>query len=264
MPVIFDIKRFALHDGPGIRTTVFFKGCPLRCLWCHNPESHSAEIETHDLKRLIDGKEISMARKYGSKVDVKELMVEILQDKVFFDESEGGVTFSGGEPLMQHKDLIDILKLCGENGLHRTIDTSGYASEKVISEVAEHSDLFLYDLKNMDPSKHKEFTGVDNCVILENADTLLNLGKEVIFRVPLVPGINDSEEELKSYVKFFEKRADRVKEVHILPYHKIGSDKYRRLDMEYRLGSLLEPSKEQINFVKKEFETSGIQVTIGG
>ena len=205
-----------------------------------------------------------MARKYGSKVSEEDLLNEILLDKVFFDESEGGVTFSGGEPLMQYKELISILKLSGEKGIHRAVDTSGHASAKVISEVAEHTDLFLYDLKNMDASTHEKFTGLDNRTILENADRLLDMGKEVIFRIPLVPGVNDTGDELKLYTQFFEERTDRFKEVHILPYHKIGSDKYRRLDMEYPLGNHLEPTKEQVNIVKQKFETSGVKVTIGG
>jgi pyruvate formate lyase activating enzyme len=236
----------------------------LRCLWCHNPESHSAELETHEVKRKIDGKEISMAREYGSEVSDEDILTEILQDKVFYDESGGGVTFSGGEPLMQHKALIKLLEIAGEKGIHRTVDTSGYASEKVISEVAEHTDLFLYDLKNMDPNKHKDYTGVDNRKILENADSLLEMGKEVIFRVPLIPGINDGEEELMAYTHFFEKRADKFKEVHILPYHKTGSDKYRRLDLEYALRELMEPTQEQVNIVKQKFETTGLKVIIGG
>lgn len=264
MPLIFDIKRFALHDGPGIRTTVFFKGCPLRCLWCHNPESRSAEIEIHDVQRIIDGKKVPMSRKYGTEIGEEELLSEILQDKVFFEESNGGVTFSGGEPLLQHKELLSILQLCGEKGIHRALDTTGYASATVLSEIAGHTDLFLYDLKNMNPELHNKHTGVDNKRILENADILLNMGKEVIFRVPLVPGINDSEEELNAYVRFFAERTEKFREVHILPYHKIGSDKYRRLEMDYPLGSILEPSQEQINLVKKKFETTGIEVNIGG
>ncbi len=264
MPTIFDIKRFALHDGPGIRTTVFFKGCPLRCLWCHNPESHSSIPETHKVSRVIDGKEISMARMYGTEITEEDLMQEIIRDKVFFEESGGGVTFSGGEPLLQYQELLSLLKLSGENNIHRAVDTSGYASEKVMREVALHTDLFLYDLKNMDPVKHKKFTGVDNERILKNADILLDMGKEVIFRVPLIPGINDAEKELKAYLHFFEKRADKFKEVHILPYHKIGSDKYRRLDLEYSLGDLMEPGKEHLNMIKQKFESAGIKVSIGG
>ena len=174
MPVIFDIKRFALHDGPGIRTTVFLKGCPLNCLWCHNPESHSAEKEEYSVNRVIDGKEITMTRVYGKKVEQEILIKELLNDRVFYEESGGGVTFSGGEPLSQHKELINLLKALGEIGIHRAVDTSGYAAPEIISEVAVHTDLFLYDLKLMDPEMHMKYTGVDNRLILKNADMYKN------------------------------------------------------------------------------------------
>ncbi len=264
MLTIFDIKRFALHDGPGIRTTVFFKGCPLRCLWCHNPESYVMEPESHNVVRMIDGKEISMIRKYGYEIDDKVLMQELLQDEFFYEESGGGVTFSGGEPLMQHKQLLSMLKLAGKNGIHRAVDTSGFASEKNISEVAEHTDLFLYDLKNMDSDLHKKFTGVENSQILKNADLLLDLGKEVIFRIPLIPGINDSEKELDAFLHFFQKRTEKFREIHLLPYHKIGSDKYSRLNLEYPMGPIAEPTQEILTYVKQKFSISGIEVSIGG
>ncbi len=222
------------------------------------------EPESHNLVRLLDGKEITMTRKYGSLIKEEDLMVEILQDKLFFEESSGGVTFSGGEPLMQYKQLISMLKLSGKNNIHRAVDTSGYASEKLISEVAGHTDLFLYDLKTMDPEMHKRSTGVDNSQILKNADVLLDMGKEVIFRIPIIPGINDSEKELDAYLRFFEKRIEKFKEVHILPYHKIGSDKYSRLNLEYPLGPIAEPKQEHIELIKQKFSISGIEVSIGG
>lgn len=264
MPVIFDIKRFALHDGPGIRTTVFLKGCPIRCLWCHNPESHSPEIEEYTVKRIVDGKEIIMNRVYGKKASVEEVLEEVLNDKVFYDESGGGVTFSGGEPLMQHEDLIELLKALGTLGIHRTVDTAGVSSPKIIEMVAEHTDLFLYDLKIMDPYMHKKYIGVDNLQILKNADLLLEKGSKVIFRIPLIPGVNDSDEELNSFLEFLSARKGKFSEVHLLPYHKIGSQKYNRMAMKYLLEELQEPSESYIEELKEIIEASGATVSIGG
>lgn len=264
MPTIFDIKRFALHDGPGIRTTVFFKGCPLHCLWCHNPESHHADPEEYHEQRLVDGKEISMTRVYGKKVTHAALLEELLRDSVFFRESGGGVTFSGGEPLMQFVALIRLLEDTGREGLHRAVDTSGYAGEEILMRVADHTDLFLYDLKLMDPEQHKVYTGVDNGLILSNADRLLERGAEVIFRIPVIPGVNDTARERGAFLEFLSKRTGRFREVHLLPYHKTGTGKYSRIDMEYQLDGLETPQEEWMQEIKNEYEQLGIKVTIGG
>ena len=264
MPIIFDIKRFALHDGPGIRTTVFFKGCPLRCRWCHNPESLGTAPEKYTEQQLVDGKEISMTRIYGKKVTHAALMEEILKDKVFYLESGGGVTFSGGEPLMQPGALIELLEAAGREGLHRAIDTSGYAVTEKLMNVAEHTDLFLYDLKLMDPEKHKVYTGVDNHLILSNADRLLQRGAEVIFRIPVVPGINDTDQEMKAFLSFFRQREGQFREVHLLPYHNTGSHKYRRLEKEYDFGDLETPGDDWMQLFREQIESTGPQVTIGG
>jgi len=264
MPVIFDIKRFALHDGPGIRTTVFFKGCPLRCAWCHNPESHTSDPEEFEEIRLIDGKEISMSRIFGRSVKEEDLVREILSDKVFFNESNGGVTFSGGEPLMQYRDLISLLEKLGSEGVHRAVDTSGYASPSVLEKVAIHTDLFLYDIKLIDNDLHEKYTGVGNAQILANADRLLKLGSEVIFRVPVIPGINDGHKEREALLKFFMERKGTFRELHLLPYHRIAQGKYRRMDKEYTLEKLQEPSDSFMRGWKEEFETCGAEVIIGG
>jgi pyruvate formate lyase activating enzyme len=264
MPTIFDIKRFALHDGPGIRTTVFFKGCPLRCRWCHNPESHHTDPETYTEQRLVDGKEISMTRIYGKKVTHTALMAEILKDKVFFMESGGGVTFSGGEPLMQSGALIELLEAAGREGLHRAVDTSGYADPETLLQVAEHTDLFLYDLKLMDPEMHKAYTGVDNRLILANADRLLQRGAGVVFRIPVVPGINDTTQEMAAFLSFFRQREGQFREVHLLPYHKTGSHKYRRLEKEYEFGDLETPGDARMQLLREQIESAGVQVTVGG
>jgi len=261
---IFDIKRFALHDGPGIRTTVFLKGCPLRCAWCHNPESHIAEPEEYLENRLIDGKEIKRTRIYGKKVRTSDLFDELIRDRVFFEESGGGVTFSGGEPLMQHEELLQILELLGREKIHRTIDTSGQAPGDVMLNVAGQAELFLYDLKLMDPEKHREYTGVDNSRILENADLLLQHDIEVIFRIPLIPGINDTSEEIDAFRSFFKERAGLFGDVSLLPYHKTGTGKYQRMQKEYVIAALEEPSAQRMQVLRNEFESCGVRTTIGG
>lgn len=264
MAVIFDIKRFALHDGPGIRTTVFLKGCPLRCAWCHNPESHTADIEEYSSIRMVDGKEISMARKYGKQVDNFILVEELLKDRIFYEESGGGVTFSGGEPLMQHEVLTDLLKVLGDQGIHRAVDTSGHAAWEHLSAVAEQTDLFLYDLKLMDSDLHKKYTGFGNRLILDNAIRLLDMQKEVIFRVPVIPGINDTASEIAAMIAFLSEKRGRFNELHLLPYHRIGSDKYRRMNRDYLLKGVGSPNQEEMDKLKAKFETIGVKVTIGG
>jgi len=264
MPTIFDIKRFALHDGPGIRTTVFFKGCPLRCAWCHNPESQHTEPEEYVENRLIDGKEYSRTRVYGKKVGQDALLEEILRDRVFFGESGGGITFSGGEPLMQYRALVDLLAALGREGIHRAVDTSGHARSEIMLNVAGQTDLFLYDLKIMDPQVHKQYTGVDNRLILENADLLLEHGASVIFRIPVIPGVNDTDREIEAFRKFLSDRAGRYTDVHLLPYHRTGEGKYLRMEKTYVVAALEEPGTEQMKQLKDVFESSGIPTTIGG
>ena len=264
MPTIFDIKRFAIHDGPGIRTTVFFKGCPLKCPWCHNPESLSPHSESCREVRMVDGKEIAFKKVYGKKIGHDALIQEILKDRLFYEESEGGVTFSGGEPLMQFDALLKLLEELGTQGIHRALDTSGYAPGDQLMAVAAHTDLFLYDLKLMDPERHRELTGVDNLLILQNADMLLDQEAAVVFRVPLIPGINDTGKETEALVNFLCARKGRFSEVHLLPYHRTGTDKYRRLERAYTLSGLNEPAEDQINALKEKIGACGIEVNGGG
>lgn len=264
MPTIFDIKRFALHDGPGIRTTVFFKGCPLRCSWCHNPESHHAEPEEYPEQRMVDGKEVSMARVYGKKVEHGALVEELLRDQVFFQESGGGVTFSGGEPLMQSGALMKLLEDIGREGVHRAVDTSGYAAAEILMQTAAHTDLFLYDLKLMDPAKHMDYTGVDNRLILRNADRLLEAGAKVIFRIPVIPGVNDTEPEISAFLDFFHEREGTFSEVHLLPYHRIGTAKYRRLEKEYSFSEPGGPRADTLQQFSESLDRLGLTVVTGG
>ena len=183
--IIFNIQRFAIHDGPGIRTTVFFKGCPLRCWWCHNPESHKILPEKFDgcnLRRGFDQSFSMNKDEIGKEISVDELMNEIVKDRVFYEESGGGVTFSGGEPLMQPEFLIESLKECKALGIHSAVDTSGYTSEGVIDRVSSYADLFLFDLKLMNDDVHEKYTGVSNQIILKNLIELDQLGKKIIIK----------------------------------------------------------------------------------
>jgi pyruvate formate lyase activating enzyme len=261
MVTIFDIKRFALHDGPGIRTTLFMKGCPLRCNWCHNPESISPVPEEYGERREVDGKVIQVRKVYGRQAETGRLMEGLLRDKVFFDTSGGGITFSGGEPLMQHEALLQMLITAGGAGVHRAVDTSGFADADVVLQVKEHTDLFLYDLKLMDPAKHLEHTGVDNGPILANADLLLEHGADVVFRIPVVPGVNDTEEEQTAFMEFLKQRKGSFREVHLLPYHGTAKDKYRRLGKKYLQEALETPPEEALQQFKRRLEKAGCEVS---
>jgi len=261
---IFDIKRFAIHDGPGIRTTVFLKGCPLRCWWCHNPESQSSEPFTVDIERKVNGKMVPAKKTYGEVVRTEEVMDTILRDLPFYQESGGGVTFSGGEPFMQYDALLELLQLSRGKDLHTTIDTSGYTKKDKLDSVLPFADLFLYDLKNMDPELHKRYTGVDNKLILSNADHLLKRGAKVIFRIPVVPGINTGEDEVDRFITFLKERKTDLEEVHLLPYHRIAVNKYFRLRMKNRMSEIAVPDKNLINKLEALFKTTGLVVKIGG
>ncbi|MCK4921274.1 MAG: glycyl-radical enzyme activating protein [Bacteroidales bacterium] len=261
--LIYDIKRFAIHDGPGIRTTIFFKGCPLGCWWCHNPESRKDEIEHTKKINRLDSKSFTVETQTGEYRSVGNLMTEIRKEKVFMDESGGGVTLSGGEPFLYYEfveELLDVLKL--EN-IHTAIDTTGYASEKIFSQVAPKTDLFLYDLKYMDDDLHLKFTGVSNKLILKNLEYLHNKQIPVIIRYPLIPGINDDDNilQMKNYLL---NKCPEFKEIHILPYHNIAAHKYLQFGVENKMQHQPEPSKKQINDVRIVFEDAGFKVKIGG
>ena len=264
MLTVFDIKRFAVHDGPGIRTTVFLKGCPLSCWWCHNPESQSIKPVTVNIERKLNGKSVAGKKVYGESMEAEAVLTTLLKDVHFYEESGGGVTFSGGEPLMQAEGLKLLLKGSKQHGLHTTVDTCGYARQEQYEEIMEMTDLFLFDLKHMDPELHKKYTGVDNTLILSNADYLLNAGSNLIFRIPVIPGINTSREEVEGMLSYLEERADRLKEVHLLPYHRIADNKYQRLQMQQQLKDVKKPTEAEMLKLKKKFEQTGLEVIIGG
>lgn len=296
---IFNIQKYSIHDGPGIRNTVFMMGCPLSCWWCHNPESQSLEEqlmifpnrcigcmacievceqgairEVNGMVVTDKGKCINCgncthvcypgAREMSGKImSVEEVVKEVLKDRDFFEESEGGVTFSGGEPLMRPDFLITLLKEMRKCGIHTTVDTSGFASKKTIEEVSKYTDLFLYDLKHMDPNEHEKYTGITNDIILDNLRYLHDLGKEIIIRIPIISGVNDSEKDLNAFRDFI-KTLPNIKGINLLPYHKIGEEKYKRLGINYKMAGVEEPSDEKMDFALQILKGTGKDVQIGG
>lgn len=261
---IFDIKRFAVHDGPGIRTTVFLKGCPLDCWWCHNPESRKSQPEEVAYTRMLGDKAIESKKKYGKSMTMAELMKEILKDKLFYDESGGGVTFSGGEPLNQTAALAELLALCKKYGLHTTVDTCGYSQWSNFEKILPYTDLVLYDLKLINAVSHNNFTGVENDLIISNLQHLLEQKVGVELRIPVVPGVNNSTEEIGSYKTFLKKELKKVPKIHLLPYHNIAINKYQKLNVENRMKDLEIIDGLNVNEFKNELESAGFEVEVGG
>lgn len=295
---IFNIQKYSVHDGPGIRTTVFFKGCPLKCWWCHNPESQSIKHEvmffqerctgcgicvrrcaedaikidnmlpvTDELKCKLCGKCTDFcpnnAREYvGKDITVQDLMKEIIKDEVFYEESNGGVTFSGGEPLLHVEFLLEVLKACKHRGIHTAIDTSGFAAYENFEKIADYVDLFLYDIKLMNNEKHIKYIGVENDLIIENLKKLSNRGANIFVRMPIIAGVNDDDEHIDEAVKLLSKI--NLIQVNLLPYHKMGMDKYRRLEMDYKLSGMEKPTDERMEEIADKFIKGGIKVKIGG
>jgi pyruvate formate lyase activating enzyme len=245
---IFDIKRFSAHDGPGIRSTVFLTGCPLRCAWCHNPEAFACdEVAAGDLR--------------VREITVDSLVRELERDLAFFDRSGGGVTISGGEPLFQADFTIELLRSCRTRELHAALDTSGCADPAVLTEAASLANLVLYDLKAMDTTTHARWTGVGNRRILENLLLLDGTGAEVWIRMPLVPGCNDDGRNLDEMTSFLSKT--RFRRISILPFHRIASAKYRRLGLPERMAGVEPPSPGRIEEVRQHFAAAGFDPHIG-
>ena len=252
---IFNIQRFSIHDGPGIRTIVFFKGCYMRCAWCCNPESQSKEIETiieKDKEKIV-----------GRDVTVDDIMPEILADLPYYKRSEGGVTLSGGEVLCQADFAAELLKECKSYGLHTAIETAASAPFSEIEKLLPYLDLVLMDIKHMNSEKHKEYTAAPNERILENARKIAESGVELIIRTPVIPSFNDTPEEIKA-IAHFAKTLKGVKEHHLLPYHRLGTDKYKGLGRRYSLPEIEPPTKEKMEYLLSVAETSGLKCKIGG
>jgi pyruvate formate lyase activating enzyme len=262
--IIFDIKRFAVHDGPGIRTTVFFKGCPLKCFWCHNPESISCEPFQAVRKIRLDDRVFEQPENVGREVSVNEIMTSLRKDRMFMEESNGGVTFSGGEPTMQPAFLKQLLMTCKEEGFHTAVDTCGYTSWQTLSEIIPYTDLFLFDLKHVDSEKHLAFTGRPNDVILENLSYIIENKKKIRVRIPIVPVFNFLDDDLISICNFLKEKKDSIDQLDLLPFHTIAQNKYRRFGIANKMDGVKELSKDDISSAKKLFEKEGFKVKIGG
>jgi len=294
--MVFDIKKYSINDGPGIRTTVFLKGCPLDCWWCHNPESKSIKPELmYRANRCalcaecvddcplgaisLNGKAstdrsvcdncgicadvcYNGARELlGREMTVADVMKEIERDVPFFDQSKGGVTFSGGEPLMQRKFLAEVLRACRAHDIHTVVDTSGFASWETFENIRSDVNLFLYDLKSMDDEKHRRYTGVSNALILSNLRRLDEAGACCVVRIPLIPGVNDDEENLVESGKFLASLRN-IQSVDLMGYHDIAQGKYEALGMEYRLQETKAPSAEKMQAAAKILEGFGLKVKV--
>lgn len=259
--IIYDIKQFAIHDGPGIRTTVFLKGCSCDCWWCHNPESRSSQI--HELEKQInlDGYTTMRIEHIGKTIALDEMMAQIVKDKVFYEHSEGGVTFSGGEPMQQKLFLKQALRQCKENGIHTTLDTTCFFSEEDLHEVMDDVDVFMVDLKFVDNKLHEKYIGVSNELILNNISFLLNSEKRVWIRIPVVPEVNMGD--VDNMIAFLQKHK-MPDQINLLPYHKIGMHKYKKFNLPYRMLGIDEPCDNDMEHLKQKFERKGFKTIIGG
>ena len=296
--LVFDIKHFAVHDGPGIRTTVFLKGCPLRCGWCHSPESQSPrpeiafypdlcigcaacveacpnEAQTMDPEKIrrelctgcgacADACYAGALVKFGGRVTVEEVLREVEKDRLLYETSVGGVTLSGGEPAAQSQFASELLKSLKQEGYHTVLDTSGYAPWAVFEDIARHADLVLYDLKHMDPKTHEGLTGAPNELVLSNLRRLSQQGsKTIIVRVPVIPGLNDSEENMEAMAEFLEGLGN-IQAVELLPYHNLGIPKYEALGWEYPLSHIQPPTRERLDEILRSFEARGLKTIVEG
>jgi len=262
--LLFDIRHYAVHDGPGIRTTVFLKGCPLSCKWCHNPESQLPSPESMIVNRRVGEALHETTETVGYYATPQEVVQEVEKSRMFFDESGGGVTFSGGEPMMQPEFMDEILTLCKDKELHTAVDTCGYAPVEILRTIAAHTDLFLFDLKVMDPVKHTEYTGTSNHLILNNLKILAAMQKKIWLRIPLIPGVNDTPEEVNAYTQLLSDLYPAVDHLFLLPYHAAAKSKYKRLGLKTDSYIFRQPDTESLDLLKSTYEKIGFKVKIGG
>ncbi len=254
---IFDIQRFSIHDGPGIRTIVFLKGCYLRCRWCCNPESQEYGIQ----ELTMNGE----TKTVGRDITVRELMGELEKDRQYYQRSGGGITLSGGEAMAQPDFTEALLRACHDYGFTTAIETTAFADRSVVARLIPHIDYVLMDIKHMDAAKHKAYTGQSNEKILDNARYIAEHASSLTIRVPTVPGFNDTPEEITAIARFANTLYG-VRELHLLPYHRLGQDKYAGIGRTYTLTEILPPSSEHMLALKAAAEaaTSGLKVQIGG
>ena len=252
---IFDIQRFSVHDGPGIRTIVFLKGCVLRCKWCCNPESQTYAIE----EMTQNGK----VKTVGRDVTVGEVMDIVKRDMTYYRNSGGGLTLSGGESLCQPDFAVALLKSAKEAGINTAMESTGYATFDVIERYLPHLDLYLMDIKHTNAEKHERFTSKSNKLILENARKIAERAKHLIIRVPVIPTFNDTEEEILAIARFA-KSLPNVTKLHLLPYHRMGEDKYKGLGRTYELSHLVPPTDEKMQSLLKAAQSTGLNCQIGG
>jgi pyruvate formate lyase activating enzyme len=295
--MVFDIQRYSIHDGPGIRTLVFMKGCPLQCLWCCNPESHNLEREiwvTPTLSigchqcidvcpsgaaaktdprearqicivcgRCVDACPTDARKIVGKNMTVGDVIKEVEKDIPFYYRSGGGVTVTGGEPLMQGEFVTALLRRCQERGIHTAIETCGYGEWTVFRKVLKHVDLVLYDIKLMDSKRHSEVTGVGNEVLLENARKAAKAAIGMIIRIPVIPGHTDSHENMRAIAEFVQ-TLKGVDEIHLLPYHRLGESKYDRLGKPYEMRGVEAPEGGSLHDLKELMKSYHLRVQVGG
>ena len=302
MALIFDIKRYAINDGPGIRTTIFLKGCPLRCVWCHNPESwtpqpqklykktkcigcrscvevcpqQALELSSHGIMptdnpcvlcgKCVEECPTTALEMCGREWLMDDLMAEIEKERAIMEDSGGGVTLCGGEPLMHPDYSLEILKELGKRGFHRTVDTTLYASRETVVKISDACELFLVDLKLMDSDKHRQYTGVPNEVILQNIQYLAEAGKDFFIRIPLIEGVNADEQNMEATALFLKSLSWQRRTVNLLPYHDVGKDKHRRMWSTYNPQGfqMAAPSDETQQRCGAQLEAYGFHVIIGG
>jgi pyruvate formate lyase activating enzyme len=297
---VFNIQKFSVHDGPGIRTSVFLKGCPLRCVWCDNPESQSMEPQIvfwdeHCIRcsaciavctqsaivadmagrkqvvpercdlcgRCLEECYAGALEQIGRLMTVDDVLSLVEEDRPFYEQSGGGVTLSGGEPLTQPEFSRSLLQGCQHQEIHTAIETCGHAPWKIWQALLPHLDLILYDLKDMDRARHRHYTGASNQLILNNLRRLASTGKPIIVRYPVIPSCNDHEESIHALAHFVQE-VNTVREINLLPYHRYGQGKYQRLGREYPLADQPSLREDQITGLRDILVTYGFQVKIGG
>jgi pyruvate formate lyase activating enzyme len=297
--LVTNIQGYSIHDGPGIRTVVFLKGCGLECRWCSNPECIPPHPEVGFFKTLCtkcgkcaevcpegalnykEGEFPYIDRKkctgcdicssacpyqalvlYGKTMTADEVFDAVKRDKMFYEASGGGVTVSGGEALLQPKFVGDLFDKCHRDGIQTCIETSGCASESALRKVLPDTDYVLYDLKHMNSEKHRQYTGQPNGLILSNAEIVAASGVETLFRMPLIPGINDDAQNIKETAAFLNGLGNNALRIELMPYHRLGKGKYEALDRQYTLSGLLSPEPEHVEAIKKAFEDNDIICTV--